>query len=298
MGKILFIVGPTSVGKTSFALQVAQKYKGEIISADSRQVYKGMDILTGKDLPLNSKFKNIVHPSYTFNVTEYTFLAQKVIKNIFSRNKLPIVVGGTGFYVKSLIDPAQTLQIPPDIPLRRKYAGFTKEELRGKLKEIDGGRLDKMNNSDRNNPRRLLRAIEVAVYTQKNKQQKLPSVKGEDILCLGLHAPFEKLFKKIDLRVENRIKDGVIEEVKELISRGYDINSPGLSATGFNSVKEYLEEKIDREELTKRWKRQEYDLARRQMVWFKKQKKIFWFDITKKDDTVKLDEILYKWYTS
>ena len=192
MNKLLFIVGPTATGKTALALSLAKKFGGELISADSRQVYRGMDIGTGKDLPSNSELRimnyelgirskklkigyrkrdevpiwlvDIVEPDYVFNVGEYKHLAGEIIQDIQARKKLPIVVGGTGLYVRALLRPWDEIFIPPNAILRRKLDKLTVEELQIELKKITAEKFESMNHSDQNNPRRLIRAIEIETW--------------------------------------------------------------------------------------------------------------------------------------
>ena len=154
--KVLVVCGPTGVGKTSLALRLAKKFDGEIISADSRQVYKEMDIGTGKDHPEEMKIHliDVVIPNQEFSVAQYVDLAWKAIKDIWKREKLPIIVGGTGFYIKGLIDGIETLGVPPDWKLRKKLSNLDIKKLREILEKTCPERMRGMNESDRNNPRR------------------------------------------------------------------------------------------------------------------------------------------------
>lgn len=324
--KLLIISGPTAIGKTDLGIHIAKKFNGEIISADSRQVYKEMDVLTGKDIDENAKLKikniklqiknqkftvgyrlknripvwlmDIVAPDYVFNVGEYYRLAKRVITDIYSRGKLPILVGGTGFYIKSIIDPIDTLSIPPDNQLRVELSTLNIESLQKRIEVVDHNRWIRMNESDRHNPRRLIRAIEVALYKKKNFQlSKSDDVHSYSICWIGLKTSNDFLYKRIDLRVEKRIEIGVIEETKELINTGYNANLPSLSSTGFLALKKYIENKITIEDAIKIWKYQEHWLARRQMTWFKKEKRIEWFDISQDNYFHNIEEKIRKWYT-
>ncbi len=324
--KLLIISGATVTGKTDLGIHIAKKFNGEIISADSRQVYRGMDIITGKDLPVNSKLKtqnsklniknqkfsvgfrlkddipvwlvDIVTPDYAFNAGEYQYLARKVIDDIHKRRKLPILVGGTGFYIKSVIDPIDAVSIPPDEKLRRDLSTMDKKSLQQKLEILDNPKWEKMNVSDRNNPRRLIRAIEVALHNRNNLElQKLSKVNPYSIYWIGLITSNDLLYKRIDIRVEKRIKRGVIEEVKELMNAEYNVNLPSVSSTGFSALRKYIENKITLEDAIKIWKYQEHGYARRQMIWFKKDKRIEWFDIRSVDYIQKIEDKIREWYT-
>src|SRR4030043_1021657 len=189
MKKLLVICGPTATGKTSLALSLARKFNGESVSADSRQVYKGMDIGTGKDLPKNSKFQiskskmgfknlnlgfytlsgvrlwgyDLVEPTQDFSVAHYIKIAQKIIENIHKRGKLPILVGGAGLYIKGVVDGIDTADIKRNIKVRKDLEGKTNCDLYALLLNVDIERALRMNESDRKNPRRLVRAIEISL---------------------------------------------------------------------------------------------------------------------------------------
>src|SRR3989344_4678270 len=166
--KLLIICGPTATGKTKLAANLSKKFSGKIISADSRQVYKGMDIVTGKDRPKEVSIwgYDIIRPNEEFSVAHFVNLAGKEITRVDKQGKLPIIVGGTGFWLKSLLNPPATINIIPDWQLREKLEKFSATELLERLKKIDPKRAASMNQSDRNNPRRLMRAIEVAFHPE------------------------------------------------------------------------------------------------------------------------------------
>lgn len=192
MEKLLVICGPTATGKTSVAIHLAKKFNGELVSADSRQVYRKMDIGTGKDLPQNSSFQfpvsslkkqdvgfyvidgirlwgyDLIDPQNDFNISKYLNIAKDIIEEIWKRDKLPILVGGTGFYIKGIIDGIGTSQIPKDESLRKSLEKKDVEELFEILAQTDSVRSSKLNKSDRNNPRRIIRAIEIALSGKKN----------------------------------------------------------------------------------------------------------------------------------
>lgn len=317
--KLLVICGPTATGKTRLAVQLAKNFSGEIVSADSRQVYKGMDIGTGKDLPVNSKFKilnfkqipnfksqtpryqigyyqiegvkvwlyDLVEPDYQFSVADWLDCASLVIKDIWRRRKLPILVGGTGFYIQGLIDGIGTLGVSPDWELREKLRNLEVEKLSEMLKKIWPERWQKMNRSDRQNPRRLIRAIEIAAKV-KNAKLKIKNwnskLKIKDKLIIGLKADYKTLYQRIDRRVEERIKQGVVDEIKNLLKKGYGWENSVLGTTiGYKEWKDFFEGKVGQEEAVRHWKFSEHAYARRQMTWFKKDKRIIWFDISSKN---------------
>jgi len=330
MNKLLVICGPTATGKTSLGIKLTKKFGGEIVSADSRQVYKGMDIGTGKDLPVNSKFQipnskqivnskfqigyylleevpvwlyDVVEPNYRFNIADYVECASVVIEDIWRRKKLPILVGGTGFYIKAIIDGVETLGIPPDWELREKLSNCPIVQLSNKLKELDHERWRKMNEADRNNPRRLIRAIEIAGKIPNSKIQNQKS-KIQKVLFIGLRAPYKFLYQKIDQRVEERVKRGIEKEIRNLLKRGYNWENSALGATiGYrewrpyfiNSKSENQNSKL-KEEIIKRWKYNEHGYARRQMTWFKKDKRINWFEINRPNWLLEVVNFVENWY--
>ncbi len=329
-GKLLVICGPTATGKTDLGIYLAKKFNGEIISADSKQVYRGMDIVTGKDILQQSELRiknlelgikekkftvgyrlkggipiwlvDIVDPDYPFNVGEYAKIAQKIIEDIWSRNKLPIIVGGTGLYIKSIIQPLPLTQIPPNNKLREKLNILSREELTEKLKSIDIDKWNMMNSSDRLNPRRLIRAIEIRLQMQKSKikiQNDNLKFKSKNILLIGLLISNKKLYERIDKRVDSRLKEGAVNELNKLLAI-YSWNSIAFSSIGYKQLKDYVDGKDSLYHTIRKWKLAEHAYARRQLTWFKKALKMSkgkWFDITKPDYIGKIAETTQKWYT-
>lgn len=326
MKKLLVICGPTATGKTALGLRLAKKFKGEIISADSRQVYKGMDISTGKDLPVNAKLKikneklqvkiknkqvikpyrfdeipvwllDVVWPNQEFSVAQYYQLAWKVINYILKRKKLPILVGGTGFYIKAIIEDVPSKGIPPNWFLRKQLELKSVEALFEELAELDPFRAAQMNTSDRQNKRRLIRAIEVARWRVGNRLWQPQKLLKLDTLWIGLTAPLKKLYQAIDERINKQIKLGAEGEVKKLINQGYSWDFPSMSAMGYIEWQPLFEGKTARKEVMRRWKFDEHGYARRQMIWFRKQKQIHWFDIAQKGWENKVEKDVAIWYT-
>lgn len=302
MAKLLILTGPTAVGKTALGIKLAKKYHGEIVSADSRQVYKGMDIGTGKDIYRSKvksqkseiKFKNknfssefyeveevrvwgldVVEPDYPFNVADYREYATGVIEDIWGRGVLPIVVGGTGLYVKALLEPMEMAAVRPDQGLRRELQGETLERLQERLLGWDKDRWERMNQSDRQNSRRLVRAIEIAKQRRRSKiDGPLGLAQGErkDVLIISLGADRDYLYGRIDRRVEERMKRGMVGEIKELRQKGYSWDLPSMTAIGYREFKGEIKGTKDRElrEVISRWKYGEHAYARRQVTFLKK----------------------------
>ena len=335
--KLLVICGPTATGKTTLAIKLAKEFNGEIVSADSRQVYTGMDIGTGKDLPVNSKLKtqssklnpksknltigfyeiggvrvwlyDIVKPDYRFNVADYLNCSDSVIKDIWKRKKLPILTGGTGFYIKVVTEGLGTLGIKPDQELRERMSKLTAGQLREKLEKICPERLRGMNESDRNNPRRLIRAIEIMMQSQSSKfkapvkdearqGRQSSKLKIEDSLMIGLKAPFKELYQRIDERVEERVARGAENEIKNLLAKGYSFKNSVLGTT--IGYKEWESRIIDPQSpvsaIKQSWKLAEHQYLKRQLTWFKTNLRIRWFDISEKNFEDKVVTLVKQWY--
>lgn len=281
MNKLVVILGPTASGKTDLAIKLAQKYNGEVVSADSRQIYKGMNIGTAK--PTEKEMQGIPHwmidikkPSQVYTVAEYKNDSIKIIKQIQKRNKLPILCGGTGLYIKTV---AKNLDIPAvkaNPFLRTKI----EKEIQNRGLDFVFKKLIKLDPEaayiiDPKNPRRVVRALEVTLLTKKpfSQQRKI----GEpifDVLEIGISLPKEKLRTKIDARVEAMIKNGLVSEVKNLIKKyGY---RQAFDAIGYREIIEFFNNKITLEEAQENVKTNTWHFAKRQMTWFKKDKKINW----------------------
>jgi len=302
MNKLLVICGPTATGKTSLAVKLAKKFNGDLISADSRQVYKEMDIGTGKDHPKEMKIHliDVVAPNQEFSVVQYANLAWKAIKDIWKREKLPIIVGGTGFYIKGVIDGIETLGVPPDWEMRWRLKDLPAQKLFEMLTQLDPEKAAQMNASDRKNPRRLIRAIEIAKWKMDNGEQKKFSILNSQfsILVVGLTAPYKILYQRIDKRVEERIKEGVEDEIRGLLNKGYSFVYSTLGVTiGYQEWQPYFEGRATQDEIIQRWKFAEHAYVRRQMTWFKKDKRINWFDINKKGWENGVEKLIKNWYT-
>ena len=349
MNKLLVICGPTAIGKTSLGIKLAKKFNGEIVSADSRQVYKGMDIGTGKDLSVNSKFEilsskqirnstlpagrqefeirnyqigyyvvdgvrvwlyDVVEPDYQFSMADYIKCAQVVINHIWKRGKLSVLVGGTGLYIKGVVDGIGTMGIKPDFRLREKFRNLEIEKLQEKLKKFDPERWERMNESDRQNPQRLVRAIEIALQIRNSKfeiSNKLKILnskfKTNNTLWIALTAPNTVLYERIDKRVDERVKQGIIKEIEGLLKKGYAWENSALGATmGYKKWQDcfagsrFKVQGSRIKEVIQKWKYNEHAYARRQMTWFRKDKRIQWIDIDEKGWQNKVGKLVNKWH--
>ncbi|HQK63984.1 MAG TPA: tRNA (adenosine(37)-N6)-dimethylallyltransferase MiaA [Candidatus Staskawiczbacteria bacterium] len=277
--KLLVILGPTASGKTDLSVKLAQKFNGEIISADSRQVYKGLDIGSGKIT--RKEMRGIPHflldvasPKRKFSVAQYQRLALKAIKDIQKRGKLPILVGGTGFYIQSIIDGIVIPQVKPDWELRKKLEKFSLPELVEQLRVIDPNRAATI---DQNNPRRVLRALEIAIKLSG----PVPTVNTRktdfDTFQIGITKPKDELKKLIAKRLRKRlINDAMIKEVEKLHASGVSFKRLEELGLEYRFVAQYLQNKIAYQEMIGKIQIESEHYAKRQMTWFKRDKKIIW----------------------
>ncbi len=278
---LVVILGPTASGKTEMGFKLAKKYNGEIINADSRQIYREMDIGTGKTDIQYSIFNipihliNIKNPNQKFSLSQYKKLTIKTIKDIHKRGKVPILVGGTGLYISAIVDNLEIPKAAPNKKIRQKLEKHTDEYLFNKLKKID---LKSAKTIGENNKRKLIRALEVCEITGKpfSSQQ----IKGEplfNILQIGIKIDREKLYKKIDERVDEMIRIGLIKETKKL-SKKYSFDLPAMSGIGYFEIGQYLKNKITLDDAVQKIKYRTHQYARRQMTWFKRDERIEWVE--------------------
>lgn len=279
--KLLIICGPTATGKTKLALHLAKLFGGVLISADSRQVYKYMNIGTGKGDEKIFGY-DLVNPNEDFSVSQYTKYAREKIEEIWRSNKLPILVGGTGLYIKAVVDGMETLDVPRNKELRKSLMDKAPERLFNLLVGLDPIKAASMNQSDAKNPRRLIRAIEVA-------QSKLPTKKkglNADLLWVGLTSTMGDLSKKINNRVQERIKIGFEKEFNFLKNEGM-LDGVTKHTLGYKDWPDI-----------QKWKREEIKYAKRQLVWFRKEKRIKWFNVNEKKLMKNIEKLVKKWYSS
>ena len=271
---IVVIVGPTAIGKSHYAVEHALKHNGEIISADSRQVYKGLDIGTGKItqkemLGIPHHLLDVANPKKQFNVEKYKELAQKAILDIHNRGKLPIICGGTGFYIDAVVKNISYPNVLHDIKLRKKLENKSLNYLISLLRKSDEKFVQKLNNSERHNRQRLVRSIEIA-----KALGEIPGLKKEkspyQIKWIKLEMPIEKLEKRINKRLEKRIKGGMIEEVENLHKNGLSWKRMEALGLEYRYISRYLRGLISKEEMIKQLQIEIRKYAKRQMLWFRK----------------------------
>lgn len=288
MNKIVVILGPTASGKSELAAQLAKKFNGEIISADSRQVYMGLNIGTGKVPMDNSKTKSqnyyykkvrhhlidVVSPKRQFSVAMFQKLGQKALQDIFRRGKLPIICGGTGFYIDALIYNYSLPAVLPQEALRRDLEKETTEALFEKLRKKDPKRARDI---DRNNRRRLIRALEIVITTGSSVPPISERESIYSVLKIGIKKEPGSLRKLIAKRLRTRILGGMIEEVERLHDDGLSWKRMEELGLEYRYVSRFLQGLITRERMLESLEKEIWHYAKRQMTWFKKDKETCWF---------------------
>lgn len=284
--KIIIILGPTATGKSELGVTLAIEFNGEIISADSRQVYKGMDIgtnkITKKEMHgIPHHLLNVASPRRNFNAARFQKYAVLAIKKIIKKNKLPIIVGGSPFYIYSVADGWVFPNSKKDPLLRRKLNRKSPNELIKILEEID---FDYAQKIDSSNPRRIIRAIEIA-----KELGKVPNLKKQPLfnpIFIGLSLPAPLLRNKIEKRLRIRIEKGLIDEVARLQKNGLSWRRLENFGLEYRWVAFYLQRKISREEMEKGIIKDSMKLVKNQMNWFKKDKRIKWVADTNEARTI------------
>jgi len=283
---IWVIVGPTAVGKSELAVRLAKKLNGEVISADSRQVYKGLDIGTGKITKKEMRgiphhFLDVADPKKRFSAADFVRLGSEKIAAIFSRNHIPIICGGTGFYISALLGEISLPPAPPNPKLRAKLEKKTTSELFTMLKKLAPTRAAKI---DRYNPRRLIRAIEVAKSSRNSVEIRYPSIlwvsdfhNRSRIVKIGLTLPPKKLKEKIRTRLLTRIRHGMIAEAEKLHRQGLSWKRMEELGLEYRYLARHLRDEISKNEMIKKLQTEIWHYAKRQMTWFKRDKTIEWF---------------------
>ncbi len=282
--KIIVVVGPTATGKSDFAVFLARKFNGEIISADSRQVYKGMDLGTGKItkkemLKVPHHLLDVASPNTLYNVTKFKRTADRIIRDILKRGKVPFLVGGTGFWIDAVAFNQTFPEVKPDLALRARLDKLNAEKLFEVLKKIDPKRAATI---DRNNKRRVIRAIEVVKLSKQSSTELTNTEPNYKTLFLGLDLPDEILWDKIKKRLDKRFKKGMVAEVKKLRQQKVSwkrLNDFGLE---YRHVAEFLQGTTSKETMNEQLFYAVKKYAKRQRTWFKRNQDITWLDPSKK----------------
>lgn len=294
-GKLIVLIGPTAVGKTKLSIELAKKFAGEIISGDSMQIYKGMDIGTAKISAMEMEgiphhLIDIKNPEESFSVAEFQQLVRQRIEEIQSRGKLPMIVGGTGLYIQSVIYDYQFADAPSDDNFRRELEKQAeeggKEALYDELMRIDPEAAEKIHP---NNLRRVIRALEIFHCTGKMmteyQQKQIPNLLYHTAL-IGLTMDREELYYRINKRVDGMMSQGLLGEVKSLHSSGLR-DCQSIQAIGYKELYHYLDGNITLEDAVEELKRNSRRYAKRQLTWFRNKMNVKWFDMTNLDDMEK-----------
>ncbi len=302
MGKILIVSGPTGVGKTELMLEVCEKANGEIVSMDSRQIYRYMDIGTAKPSPKDRErvphhMIDILNPDEYYNAFLYRKDSLKVMEEILKKGRIPVFVGGTGLYADALVRGIFE-GVPADENVRRKLRELEEREpgiLRKMLEEFDPESATRIHPNDM---KRTIRALEVYMKTGMRISDLRKRAKGSDrFKIVVLNRDREELYRRINERVEKMLKDGLIEETKKLLDMGYSRNLNSLNTIGYKEVIDYLDGKIDYDKMKHLIKRNSRRFARRQIIWYRRYDDAVWIDLSElgfKKAKEKLVEMILK----
>lgn len=297
---MIIITGQTATGKTKLGLELAKKYNGELVNFDSRQIYKYLDIITGKDLSIihdqGSKIwlYDVVTPDKYFSSFDFVEKLKPVIEDLKKRGKTPILVGGTYLYLKHFLYGIDISNSPPNFKLREKLNTMSVVDLQKKLIALNPHIFENMNHSDQLNPRRLIRKIEIGTGVETSGIPAAWSRPFERRTPTGKkakQAPFHfkiigikykdksKLREMIVKRVEERLENGAIDEVKNILKMGYKPGDPGLKTIGYQQIIKYLDGKLIKEKAIEEWINKEVQYAKRQLTFMKTDKNIIWREI-------------------
>ncbi|MGF2615747.1 tRNA (adenosine(37)-N6)-dimethylallyltransferase MiaA [Rossellomorea vietnamensis] len=298
--KLVVLIGPTAVGKTASSIHLAKRFNGEIISGDSMQIYKSMDIGTAKIT--EEEMEGIPHhlidikePQESFSAAEFQELVREKISEIHSRGKLPLIVGGTGLYIQSVIYDYQFTDTPGDeeyrVNLEREANELGNQEVHRRLELVDPRAAA---NIHPNNIRRVIRALEIYHCTGKTMSEYQENQQKEllyDVSLIGLTMDRELLYSRIDRRVDSMIEQGLIQEVKSLFDEGLK-NAQSIQAIGYKEIYEFLEGKVSLEDAVENLKQNSRRYAKRQLTWFRNKMDVEWFDVSNpRENNKKIEEI-------
>jgi tRNA dimethylallyltransferase len=292
--KTLLLFGPTAVGKTKLAIELAKTLNGEIISADSMQVYRGLDIGTAK--PTLDERQGIFHhlidirdPDEEWTVSDFVGESQKSKINIQNKGRTPIIVGGTGLYLWSLLEGFSFPITPADKDLRVRLENESLSSLYIRLSTIDPKAAAKIHENDK---KRIIRALEVFELTGKTisdlQEQRSTNHDPRSTTLIGLDLPRTELYARINQRVDSMIAKGLIDEVKGLLAKGYSKDLRSFQALGYKEVIDFLDGKFDKVGLCEALKKRTRNFARRQLTWFRRFRNVSWFSPEAKGDIMKL----------
>lgn len=276
--KLLIICGPTATGKSALAVELAKAFNGEIISADSRQVYRGLNIGSAKIAPHDTQgiphhLIDVVDPTDVFTVSEFQKMTQSTIEDIYSRGKLPIICGGTGMYISAVVYGINFPEVPPNLELRQELEKMTTEQLVLRLEELDPRRASEI---DVHNSMRLIRAIEIA-ETLGSVPRLNNTDSPYDALFIGLELSKEELMNRIKQRIDNRVP-ALFDEIQNLNDKGVSFERLHSFGLEYRYGADYIQKKLTLEEFKEILTTKTWQFAKRQMTWFKANPSIHWFN--------------------
>ncbi len=291
--KLIVLVGPTAVGKTELALVLAQALDAEIVSADSRQIYRGMDIATAKPTPAEQArvphhLIDIVDPDEPLTLADYQARAYAAIDDIFARGSQPLLVGGTGLYVRAVVDGLNIPRVAPNLERRRELEQQSAVALYARLQSLDPAAAGKILPT---NSRRVIRALEVIEATgEPISKQQTSRPPPFAILRLGLTRPRPALYARVDERIDRMLERGVVDEVRRLVAAGYRFDLPAMSSLGYRELGQFLRGEVPLEEAVRLFKSNTRKFIRHQYNWFRPaDERIQWFDLESADYDAILD---------
>ncbi len=283
---LITLIGPTAVGKTALSLRLAQRFDGEILSADSRQIYRGMDIGTAKPTPaeraqIPHHLLDLRNPDEPLSLAQFQSLAYATIDAVHARGRVPLLVGGTALYQRAIVEGLRIPEVPPDAALRARMeallASEGREALFGWLQRIDPATAAQI---DPLNPRRVMRAIEIYESTGQSKVE----LEGSEpppyrILQIGLQREREALYQRIDERVDAMIEAGLVAETQRLLDAGYAANLPAMTSLGYREISAFLRGELAWDDAVARIKTETHRFVRHQSTWFRRMKNVHWFQL-------------------
>ena len=285
-GPLIVICGPTATGKTSASVALAERITAEIVAADSRTIYREMDIGTAKPTPaqqarVRHHLIDIARPDEVVTVAAYRQLAVAAIKTIRERSRVPLLVGGTGLYIRAVTDGLTIPEVPPDWPLRERLEQLERNapgSLHARLQRVDPAAASRIHP---NNVRRLIRALEVYEHARRpiSELQRTTNVVGP-VMLIGLTMDRRELYRRIEARVDGQIRVGLVDEVRRLLDAGYDRTLPSMQGLGYKEIIAYLDGHVSLDEAARILKRNTRRFAKRQSTWFRRDGRIRWLDVT------------------
>ena len=285
--RLLLLVGPTGTGKTAVAIELCHLLNGEVVSADSMQIYRGCDVVTAKASPaeraaVRHHLIDICEPHETYSAARWAEDAQSAINDIVARGKQPIIAGGTGFYIRALLEPSHLAAVPPDLALRaeleREFEAHGNPWMHQKLAQLDPDAATRLHPGDTH---RVMRAIEIAVSGEQSVasgQNPAPNTQFS-FAAFGLQMAREELYPRLEARVDAMLATGALDELRRLLDSGVPPDAPALQGVGYRQLKPVLENSALLPEAVELWKRDTRRYAKRQMTWFRHQLPTKWIEI-------------------